>query len=76
MIELLAVIVILGIIAAIAVPSIGGIIKNTKIDAAKADAIQVINAAKMYVAAETGNALLMGLWLILTLNKLNLVSII
>ena len=34
LIELLAVIVILGIIAAIAVPSIGGIIDNSREDAA------------------------------------------
>ncbi|MDE3839778.1 prepilin-type cleavage/methylation domain-containing protein [Bacillus methanolicus] len=51
LIELLAVIVILGIIAAIAVPSIGGIIQKSKEDAVKADAIQVLNAAKTYVAA-------------------------
>ncbi|TYS66147.1 prepilin-type N-terminal cleavage/methylation domain-containing protein [Bacillus infantis] len=51
LIELLAVIVILGIIAAIAIPSIGGIIQKSKEDAVKADAIQVINGAKLYVAA-------------------------
>lgn len=51
LIELLAVIVILGIIAAIAIPSIGGIIQNSREDAAKADAIQVLNAAKLFVAA-------------------------
>lgn len=51
LIELLAVIVILGIIAAIAIPSIGGIIQKSKEDAAKADAIQVLNGAKLYVAA-------------------------
>lgn len=51
LVELLAVIVILGIIAAIAIPSIGGIIQKSKEDAAKADAIQLINAAKNYVAS-------------------------
>lgn len=51
LIELLAVIVILGIIAAIAIPSIGSIIQKSKEDAVKADAITVINAAKNYVAA-------------------------
>lgn len=51
LIELLAVIVILGIIAAIAIPSIGGIIQKSKEDAVKADAITVLNAAKMYVSA-------------------------
>ncbi|WP_071395920.1 type IV pilin protein [Bacillus tuaregi] len=52
LVELLAVIVILGIIAAIAVPSIGNIIEKSKFDAAKADAIQILNAAKLYTAAE------------------------
>ncbi|WP_075982458.1 type II secretion system protein [Bacillus massilinigeriensis] len=52
LVELLAVIVILGIIAAIAIPSIGGIIQKSKEDAVKADAIQIINAAKTYVASE------------------------
>jgi len=47
LIELLAVVVILGIIAAIAVPSIGGIIDKTKNDAKVAEAIQIINAAKL-----------------------------
>nr|WP_078413928.1 prepilin-type N-terminal cleavage/methylation domain-containing protein [Priestia abyssalis] len=51
LIELLAVIVILGIIAAIAVPSIGGIIQKSKEDAVKADALQILNAAKVYVAS-------------------------
>lgn len=50
LIELLAVIVILGIIAAIAIPSIGGIIQKSKEDAVKADAIQVLNAAKMHMS--------------------------
>jgi type IV pilus assembly protein PilA len=47
LIELLAVVVILGIIAAIAVPSIGGIISKTKEDAKVAEAIQIISAAKL-----------------------------
>ncbi|MEI2664584.1 pilus assembly FimT family protein [Rossellomorea sp. LJF3] len=47
LIELLAVIVILGIIAAIAVPSIGGIINKSKDDAKVAEAIQLINSAKL-----------------------------
>lgn len=50
LVELLAVIVILGIIAAIAVPSIGNIIEKSKIDAVKSDAIQLINAARLYEA--------------------------
>jgi type IV pilus assembly protein PilA len=48
LIELLAVIVILGIIAAIAIPSIGGLINKTREDAVKADAVQLLNAAKLY----------------------------
>lgn len=52
LVELLAVIVILGIIAAIAVPSIGGIIKNSKADAHIANAQQVANAARLYVTSE------------------------
>ncbi|MDF2606480.1 MAG: prepilin-type cleavage/methylation protein [Bacillales bacterium] len=51
LVELLAVVVILGIISAIAVPSIGKIIEETRVKAVKADAIQIINAAKLYVAA-------------------------
>jgi type IV pilus assembly protein PilA len=52
LVELLAVIVILGIIAAIAVPSIGGIIEKSKKDAAIADALQIINAAKLAHTAD------------------------
>ncbi|MFS0689872.1 prepilin-type N-terminal cleavage/methylation domain-containing protein [Sporosarcina sp. 179-K 8C2 HS] len=48
LVELLAVIVILGIIAAIAVPAIGNIIVNSKYNAVKADAINVLNAANLY----------------------------
>jgi type IV pilus assembly protein PilA len=50
LIELLAVVVILGIIAAIAVPSIGNIISNTDKKATVSEGIQIINAAKLYVA--------------------------
>lgn len=50
LIELLAVIVILGIIAAIAVPAIGNLISNTEKKATVAEGIQIINAAKMYAA--------------------------
>ncbi|RSL32265.1 prepilin-type N-terminal cleavage/methylation domain-containing protein [Salibacterium salarium] len=47
LIELLAVIVILGIIAAIAVPSIGGIIDNSKKDAHIANAEQMVSSARL-----------------------------
>jgi type IV pilus assembly protein PilA len=53
LVELLAVIVILGIISAIAVPSIGGIIEKTKKDAKVAEAIQIINAAKLAHASNS-----------------------
>jgi type IV pilus assembly protein PilA len=53
LVELLAVIVILGIIAAIAVPSIGGIINKSKDDAKVAEAIQIINAAKLAHASDS-----------------------
>ncbi|WP_099362067.1 type II secretion system protein [Fredinandcohnia onubensis] len=52
LIELLAVIVILGIIAAIAVPAIGNVINNSRDNAALADAQQIIEGAKLYVASE------------------------
>ncbi|MDR0138191.1 type II secretion system protein [Metabacillus idriensis] len=54
LIELLAVVVILGIIAAIAVPAIGNVIQNSKDDAKVSDALQVINAAKLARASEQG----------------------
>ncbi|MEC2071621.1 type II secretion system protein [Alkalihalophilus marmarensis] len=52
LVELLAVVVILGIIAAIAVPSIGGIIDNSKKDAHVANAQQMVSSARLAV---TGN---------------------
>ncbi|MFD2705176.1 competence type IV pilus major pilin ComGC [Salibacterium lacus] len=51
LIELLAVVVILGIIAAIAVPSIGGIIDNTKKDAHIANAEQMVSSARLAQAS-------------------------
>ena len=48
LVELLAVIVILGIIAAIAVPSIGGIIQNSREKAVIADAQNALSAASLY----------------------------
>lgn len=56
LIELLAVVVILGIIAAIAIPSIGGLIDNTKKDAHVSNAKQLVSSAKM--AASADNTLL------------------
>jgi type IV pilus assembly protein PilA len=48
LVELLAVVVILGIIAAIAVPNIGGLIDKTKQDAKIAEGVQIIQSAKLY----------------------------
>lgn len=56
LVELLAVIVILGIIAAIAVPAIGNIINDSKEDAAISDALNIINAARIAQAAGDLNA--------------------
>lgn len=53
LVELLAVVVILGIISAIAVPSIGGIIDKSKKDAQVAEALQIINAAKLAHASNS-----------------------
>jgi type IV pilus assembly protein PilA len=50
LIELLAVIVILAIIAAIAIPAIGNIIDNSRYNAVKSDATNVLNAANIYFA--------------------------
>ena len=48
LIELLAVIVILAIVSAIAIPAIGNIVENSRYNAVKADAVNVINAANLY----------------------------
>lgn len=53
LIELLAVIVILGIIAAIAIPAINNVVSKSKDKAKVAEAIQIIDAAKLALA-ETG----------------------
>ncbi|WP_211653927.1 prepilin-type N-terminal cleavage/methylation domain-containing protein [Planococcus alpniumensis] len=50
LIELLAVIVIIAIIAAIAIPAIGNIIENSRVGAAKSDALSAISAAELYLA--------------------------
>jgi type IV pilus assembly protein PilA len=56
LIELLAVIVILGIIAAIAIPAIGNVINKSEVKAEAQSGLQIINAAKLYVANETVSA--------------------
>lgn len=50
LIELLAVVVILAIIAAVAVPSIGKIIDNSRDDSNRSNALLIINAAKLAIA--------------------------
>jgi type IV pilus assembly protein PilA len=52
LIELLAVIVILAIISAIAIPSIIGLIENSRKDAHVANALQAINSAKLAYAGD------------------------
>ncbi|QSS99114.1 type II secretion system protein [Pontibacillus sp. ALD_SL1] len=52
LVELLAVIVILGIIAAIAVPSIAGVIENSKKDAVVRSAEQALEAARLKALSE------------------------
>ncbi|WP_342745753.1 prepilin-type N-terminal cleavage/methylation domain-containing protein [Chryseomicrobium excrementi] len=54
LIELLAVIVILAIVAAIAIPAIGNVIENSRYDAVKADAANVMNAANLYFTQNSG----------------------
>ncbi|MBU1020017.1 MAG: prepilin-type N-terminal cleavage/methylation domain-containing protein [Firmicutes bacterium] len=51
LIELLIVIVVMGIIAAFAIPAVGTIIDNTNKDAVIADALAVENAANLYCAS-------------------------
>ena len=55
LVELLAVMVIIGIIAAISIPAIGGLIENSRKDAAVSTATSLVEAARMYVAAEGVN---------------------
>jgi type IV pilus assembly protein PilA len=52
LVELLAVVVILGIIAAIAVPTIGGLISNQQEKADKATLTNIVSAAKNYATGE------------------------
>ncbi|MFC4682555.1 prepilin-type N-terminal cleavage/methylation domain-containing protein [Exiguobacterium sp. s149] len=58
LVELLVVVVILGIIAAIAVVAIGGIIENSRKDAMVADAKQMVSAAKIHTTSNPGSTTL------------------
>ncbi|TXC90102.1 prepilin-type N-terminal cleavage/methylation domain-containing protein [Metabacillus litoralis] len=66
LIELLAVVVILGIIAAIAIPAIGGMINNSRVDAHIANAKQIANSARLMVTTDnldidtTGTSITLG----------------
>lgn len=55
LVELLAVVVIMGIIAAIAVPTVGGLIQAQRDNAAAESWDQVEEAAKLYAASESDN---------------------
>lgn len=55
LIELIVVIAILGILAAIAIPRFGQVQKNARIDSDKATAELIINAAKVYIADKNLN---------------------
>lgn len=50
LVELLAVIVIMGIIAAIAVPTVGALLKNTRQKAAVSDITTVVQSVESYLA--------------------------
>ncbi len=52
LVELLAVVVILGIIAAIAVPTIGGLISRQQVRADEATLVNIESAAKLYHLTE------------------------
>lgn len=50
LVELLAVIVILGIIIAIAIPAVGSVIDNARTNAASSEESLIIDAARLYEA--------------------------
>ncbi|MGM0920984.1 MAG: type IV pilin protein [Bacillota bacterium] len=52
LIELIAVVVILGIIAAIAVPGIGNVIQNSREDAGIAEAANILNVARLFSSTD------------------------
>ena len=56
LVELLAVIVILGIIVAIAIPAIGNVISKAQDDADKAEITMIIDAARLYQVQELNGA--------------------
>ncbi|MDA3932583.1 MAG: prepilin-type N-terminal cleavage/methylation domain-containing protein [Tenericutes bacterium] len=56
LVEVLAVVVILGIIAAIAVPTIGNLIENQRTKAAETEWANVLDAARLYATSEDPGA--------------------
>ncbi len=52
LVELLAVIVILGIIVAIAIPAIGNVIEKAKVGAAESTELMIVDAARLYEMQE------------------------
>ena len=52
LVELLAVIVIMGIIAAIAVPTVGALLKNTRQKAAVSDVTALVSSIETWAASE------------------------
>lgn len=56
LVELLAVIVILGIIVAIAVPAIGTVVSDARTDANAAEQELIVDAARLYYISADSNA--------------------
>lgn len=74
LIELLAVIVILGIIAAIAIPAINNVINKSEAKSQAQEGVQIINAAKMYVANESATKVNFNTSGVATLSKTQLMT--
>lgn len=60
LVELLAVIVIMGIIAAIAVPTVGALLKNTRQKGAASDFTTMYQAAQTYLVGSKDNTVSSG----------------
>ena len=56
LVELLAMLVILGILMVVAIPNITGILGNQKVNALKSDAMNIIETAKVKIAKDTSVA--------------------
>lgn len=74
LVELLAVVVILAIVAAIAFVSIGNVIDNSKKDAHIANAQQIIAAAKLHEASTDGDMSSIGVNDISTIDEKDLID--